>query len=370
MLPNDSALYSLVNSLKPTDPVLKDLFRKIISQIQILNAETFESSTVTEIDSGESSVVVPSPTTFTYTLIPLGIKFEWDRPNSNAILFEIRRGSSWDSGSRELVTSTTSAVLDGQSVGTHTYWIRGQGIDGTYSDEVLSTNVIIPAIGSIVLQGEVIDNFVLLSWNVPTSPFRIDYYVITRGSTEVGRQTGTFHTVFENVGGTYQYGIKAVDIFGNESVVTTKDITLNSPADYVLEAIESSSLSGTRTNVALNPDGPSLIANIDETETWSDWASNGYSTFQDEIDAGFPYWLQPTQSAGEYEEVFDYGAVFDAVIVNVDWNYIQHVPTMQVECYLSTSLDNVTYSAETLSTSVYATSLRYLKLRLVFTALN
>ena len=236
MLPNDTALYSLVQSLKPTDPVLKDLFRKIIQQIQVLNAEVFEPSSVVSEDSGDSDVeVVTPPTTFTYTLLPQGIKFEWDRPDSTAVYFEIRKGADWATGSRQLETSTTSAVLDGQSVGTHKYWIRSRSINGTYSETALDVDVIIPALGDIVLLGDIIDNFVLLSWNVPTSAFRIDYYIVRKVGTEIGRQSGTFHTVFENAGGTYQYSVQAVDIFGNLSTEATKDIILNNPADYVLE---------------------------------------------------------------------------------------------------------------------------------------
>lgn len=371
MQPNDAVLYALIQKLQVTDPVLKDLLRKVVAQVQILNAEVFEPSTVVEeVDDTPTSEEVLPPLNFQYELVSTGIRLTWERQGASSILFEIRKGTTWDTGSRQLVTSTTSAVLEGQPFGNHTYFIRSQGIDGTYSETSESVVVVIPEIGGIALSGQIIDNFVLLSWNTPTSAFRIDYYKITKNGGEIGRQTGTFFTVFESVGGTFTYGVQAIDVFGNESSVYTADILLNQPPDYVLEAQESSSLTGTRTDVLLDPSTPSLFANIDETETWSDYAANGYTSLQDEIDDGHIYFLQPTLSSGEYEEVTDFGAVFDSVIVNVDWSYIELAPSMQVECFLSSSIDNVTYSSEVSGTTMYVPSLRYLKVRIEFTALT
>ncbi len=371
MLPNDSVLYSMVQGLKIEDPVLKDLFRKVITQIQILNAEVFESSSVTSLTpvTGVTSVVA-APTNFTYTLIPAGIKFEWTSPDSSAVFFEIRRGASWTLGSRQLITLTTSAILEGQLVGSYTYWIKSQSIDGVYSEDANSVIVVVPPIGTTSISGSVIDNFVLLYWTIPTSAFRIDYYIITKGGVEIGRQTGTFIPVFENAGGTYTYGVQAVDIFGNVSTLVTKDFQVSQPPDYVLEALESSSLLGTRTNVIRDATLPSIYANINEAETWSAYAANSYVTFQDEIDAGYPYYLQPTLATGQYLETIDYGAVFDGVIVTIDWNYNEIVPSMAVATFLSTSVDNVTFTAESSGVTVYAASLRYVKIRITFTALN
>ncbi len=367
---NESQLYQLIQSVQLTDPVLKDLLREFVKRQQVVYAELFPSdSVVADQENIPGTTVVGEVTGFTYTLLPLGIKFEWDRP-SNGVLFEIRKGSTWESSSRQLVTSTESAVLDGQTIGTHRYWIKAQALDGSQSENGTFLDVVIPEIGSIIISGSVIDNFVLLSWTIPTSAFRIDYYILTKDGDEFGRSTGTFTPVFENTSGVYQYGVQAVDIFGNLSAVATRDFTVFQPADYVLEAVESDDLSGTRTNVLLDSALPSLLACIDLTETWADYTANGYSTLQDEIDDGLPYWLQPTLANGEYEQIFDYGAVFDGVIVSFDYNYNVINPTVNVDVYLSTSIDGVTYTAETLGVTLYAISLRYLKVRIEFTALN
>jgi hypothetical protein len=367
---NESQLYQLIQSVQVDDPVIKDLFREFVKRMQVIHNELFpgEGTSGTQDDIPDTTDV-GDVASFTYTLLQLGIKFEWDRP-SNAVLFEIRKGTSWADSSRQLVTSTLSAVLDGQPVGTHTYLIKGQAIDGSQSENATVLNVVIPALGTIIVSGTVIDNFVLLSWTIPASSFRIDYYILTKDGIEIGRSTGTFIPVFENTSGVYQYGVQAVDIFENVSAVATKDLTVFQPADYVLESLETDDLTGTRTNVLRDAELPSLFACVDLTETWADYAANGHATLQDEIDAGLPYWLQPTLASGEYEKIFDYGAVFDGVIVSIDYNYNMINPTVTVDTYLSTSIDNVTYGSEVLGTTVYAPSLRYLKVRIEFNALN
>lgn len=367
---NESQLYQMIQSVQIDDPVLKDLFREFVRRYQVLFLEVFPpDANVGLQDDIPDTTEVGDVSVFTYTLLPLGIKLEWDRP-TNATLFEIRKGSSWESASRQLVTSTLSAVLDGQPVGSHIYLIKGQAVDGSQSEVPAIREVIVPALGDIFVNGSVIDNFVMLSWTVPTSAFRIDYYIITKDGNEIGRSTGTFAPVFENTSGTYQYGVQAVDIFGNMSAIATKDFEVSQPADYVLEAIETDDLTGTRTNVLRDSELPSLFACIDLTETLSDYAANGFATLQDEIDAGLPYWLQPTLASGEYEKIFDYGAVFDGVNVSIDFNYNEIVPTVTVDTYMSTSVDGVTYTSEVLSRSIHAPSLRYLKVRFEFTALN
>lgn len=367
---NESQLYQMIQSVQIDDPVLKDLFREFVRRYQILFLEVFPPNAVGLDQSNlPQTTLVGDVTVFTYTLLPLGIKFEWERP-SNAVLFEIRRGTSWESSSRQLVTSTLSAVLDGQLVGTYTYFIKGQAVDGSQSVNATSLEVVIPPIGTIIVSGSVIDNFVMLSWSVPSSAFRIDYYIITKDGNEIGRSTGTFIPVFENTSGTYQYGVQAVDIVGNVSAIATKDFDVSQPADYVLEAIETDDLSGARTNVLLDSELPSLFACIDLTETWSDYMANGFDSLQDEIDAGLPYWLQPTLANGEYEKIFDYGTVFNAVNVSFDFNYNEIVPIVDVDVYMSTSVDGITYTSEVLARSIHAPSLRYLKVRIEFTALN
>lgn len=367
---NETLLYSLLQGIQRTDPRIHDLLKQLITEIQVINAEVFPPETIVDSEQGDTETTVADLLSFTYTLILDGIKFEWTRPDGVSF-FEIRYGADWDTGSRVLVTSTLSAVLEGKAPGSHFYHIKGIDSNGLYSLNPLSLEVVIPELGNITVSGQVIDNSILLTWQAPTSSFRIDYYIIRRDAAEVGRQSGTFAAFSEITGGTYDYSVQAVDIYGNTSLEATVELVVAQPPDYILEDIATSILDGTRTNVALESGTPSLIANVDDTVTWENhFLNNGWNTIQDQINAGFPYYLQPTLTTGEYEEVFDYGAVFDNVIANVDWNFNQIVPTMQVVSYLSTSLDDITYTAETSGKQIFASSLRYVKVRIVFTALN
>jgi hypothetical protein len=364
-------MYALLQGFQSDNPRLHDLLRLIVQEVQIQNAALFPPQTsIPEVITPDTDTI-PDITVFNYTLIKQGIRFTWERPGSGVVFFEIRRGATWETASRQIVTSTLSAVLDPLASGSYTFWIRGVGLDGTYSVNALQLNVIIPVIGGLTVNGRVIDNNVLLTWTIPTSAFAIDYYIITRDSVQIGRQTGTFIAVFEQVSGTYQYGVQAVDIVGNVSVASVIELSVSQPPDYILEAIETSDLDGTFTNTLREATLPSLLANINLVETWAEhFTSRGWTTIQNQIDAGFPFFLQPTLEFGEYEEVFDYGAVFDNIIVNLEWNFEQIVPTMNVTTYLSTSVDNVTYTTEVAGITLFATSLRYLKVRFEFEAQN
>lgn len=368
---NESQMYALLQGFQTDNPRIHDLLKLIIQEIQIQNAALFppqESIPEPEVVEPE---VIPDVEEFNFQLIRQGVRFTWERADPDQVFFEIRRGTTWDTASRQLVTSTLSAVLDPISVGTHKYWIKAIGLAGTYSENALGLDVTVPPLGNITVTGRVIDNNVLLFWTRPTSAFSIDYYIITKDGDEVGRQTGTFSSIFENVSGSYTYGVQAVDIAGNVSVEATLELTVAQPPDYILEAIESSELEGTTTNTLVVPGLPYLLANINTTETWEQhFQSRAWNSIQDQINAGFPYYLQPTKQFGEYEEVFDYGAVFDNIIVNLEWNYEQIVPTMDVITYLSTSVDGINYTAEVAGLTVFAASMQYLKVRFEFEALN
>lgn len=368
---NDSQMFALLQGFQTENPRIHDLLKLIIQEVQIQNAALFPPQTSLPEVITPGTEEVSDVTVFDYSLIKQGIRFTWERPSSNVVFFEIRRGATWETASRQLVTSTLSAVLDPQLTGSYTYWISGISLAGEYSVNALPVNVIIPIIGGLTVNGRVIDNNVLLTWTVPISAFAIDYYVITRDSSPIGRQAGTFIAVFEQVAGTYRYGVQAVDTVGNVSIVSEIELSVSQPPDYILEALETSDLDGTFTNTLREATLPSLLANINLTETWEGhFTSRGWNTIQNQLDAGFPYFLQPTMQLGEYEEVFDYGAVFDNIIVNLEWNFEQIVPTMNVVTYLSSSVDNVTYTSEITGITIFATSLRYLKVRFEFEAQN
>ena len=367
---NESQLYGLIQGLQLEDPILKDLLREFVKRFQVVNLELFPpEERPQDIEDIIEDITIGDVQNFRYSLVPLGIKFEWDRPE-NAFVFEIRKGDVWETASRQLVTTTLSAVLNGQLVGTHKYWIRGFGLDGTPSANATPLDVVIPPLGEVGLLGEVVDNFILLQWTKPTSAFQLDYYIVSKDGTQIGEQDGTFVTLFEDTGGTYTYSVRAVDIFGNVSNDATIDLLVSQPADYVLYDIYTDDFSGTKYNVYRDPTLPSIFASLDLTETWQQYADNGWATMQDEIDDNLPYWLQPTADSGWYERIVDFGTILEAIICNVSWAYHEIVPFTSVRCYMSSSLDGVTYTAPLETKSLFMPEFRFVKVRFEFFALN
>ena len=369
---NETQLYSLIQSLTIDDPVLKDLFREFVKRQQIVFNELFEE--VAEPPE-QANIPLIDPVldvlVFNYELRPQGIYLTWEQPSLNAILYEIRVGESWENSSRILISSTLSAIVPGRSTNsTHKFWIKAQTLDGRQSVNAKELDVYIPPISTPVLTGSVIDNFALVYWDPVTSAFQLDYYDIYKNGEFFARAYATFLSMPELESGAYNYCIFAVDIFQNRSAAGCKEFVVSQPPDYDLVAVETDELNGWRINVHRDDYLPSLLAVIDTAETWGAYAANGWDTMQDEIDDGYPYWLQPTIAEGQYGTEFDYGTVYNDLVVSVDWNQIQIYPRVEVRCFIQTSIDNITWTDEVETESMFVNALRYLKLRLLFTTQN
>jgi hypothetical protein len=116
-------------------------------------------------------------------------------------------------------------------------------------------------------------------------------------------------------------------------------------------------------------EGNVLYASINTSETWEEhFLSRGWQSPQDQIDAGYPYYLQPTFDQGNYEEVWDAGAVFSNVIVNVDFSTTAIFGQVAVTTKIATSIDGSNWTAFVTGTSRFVESLRYIKVRIEFSA--
>lgn len=366
---NEAMLFSLLQGIQTKDPRTHDLLREIIRQIALLNGEVFPPPSPVQTVLPEAPVI-PDPLTFTYELVAEGVKFTWSRASFDTVYFELRKGSVWETADRILITSTTSAVYDPLLVGTHRFLLRGVGLTGELSAGTLTLDVLVPPLGSISANANVIDNNVLLYWNAPTSSFRIDYYELDKSGIPFGTTQATFATSFELASGTYLYGITAYDIAGNASPRTEVPATVSQPPDYILLANEISDFDGTRVNVELLLNPARLLACVN-TETWAQhFESRGWTNIQDQINAGFPIYTQPSAPTGSYEEVFDYGTIISNLLVSVVYTFQAIAGTVQVVVKIAVSDDNVTYTAFSTGTSYFATSLRYVKVRMEFTALS
>lgn len=97
------------------------------------------------------------------------------------------------------------------------------------------------------------------------------------------------------------------------------------------------------------------------------FTDNGWTTIQDQIDAGYPLYLQPAPLVGTYEKIFDFGAVFDNIIINLSWNSNQIAGSTTIGTTIATSTDDVTYTTPVSGRSLFSASARYVKVKVTFT---
>lgn len=367
---NVSTFRILIKPLQQKDPRLYDALYKLADDVERLNISVFPPTLIITGDQTSAPVPVPDLTDFNYELKLDSVRLYWSPPNAAILRYEIRIGTVWATANSILTTDTLSAELDPLLVGTTSFLIKAIGEDGVESTNARQLDVIVPPLGNIAVSSQVIDNNVLLFWSAPTSTFRIAYYEVSKNSVLVGTLTGTFITVFESVSGTYTYSIQAFDVAGNSSPLSSTSVTVSQPPDYELQANFVSSLTGTLTRVTKIP-GPRLLC-CTRVESWEDhFIDRGWNTIQDQLDDSYPLYIHPSESTGEYSEVIDYGLVISNTVITISYNTALVYGTgVTVKHFISTSLDNITYSSETETLTLFVASLRYAKIRVTFTAID
>ena len=110
------------------------------------------------------------------------------------------------------------------------------------------------------------------------------------------------------------------------------------------------------------------IAPIYPVCSWgAHFVDNGWATIQDQINAGYPIYLQPAPLVGTYERIFDFGAIFDDVIVTLIWNQNQIAGTTVVSSEIAYSTDGIGYTAYVSGRNLFVASARYVKVKFTFT---
>jgi hypothetical protein len=352
--------------LQKTDPKLWEALILISKQADLVK-ETLNPTISTSIATPgvtTSDAYLP-PTNFRAASTGRTLRFTWDAATSG-FLYEIRRGTSWDSADFITRTPNLQADIDPVLYGTYDYLIKTVTLGGVYSSLATSLEFTLGAIPTINITAQVIDNNVLFYWTAPTSTFEIDYYTLYRDGVEIGRSRGTFSAIFEQSPGTFAYSIIATDIAGNDSVESFVTGIISQPPDYELFDNFMSSLNGTLTNLLLEA-SPKLLCCVNLTETWATHFSvPSWTSIQDQIDAGFPYFEQPAKTTGQYDEKIDFGTILTDTLITVlyDTNVLDGSTTITVK--MSVSDDDMSYSSYVAGSSQFYASFRYVKIRLEF----
>lgn len=360
-------LEALIQGIQLNDPRLYQILMGLNSSLVSVQEELNPLVRQAELPPQPAPLVI-APLTFTFSFTPITVRFNWSE-SEFAFVYEIRKGTVWETAALQLRTPSLQADIDPISIGTHTYMLKSVNASGVYSVDSISLVVTVPIIGPITIIVEVIDNNVLLLWNVPLSVFRILNYEITKNDVVVGTIDSTFFTRFENVAGSYTYRVTAIDVAGNRGGTSDVTVSVLSPPDYALQDQRTSALGGTRVNMVLES-GPRLVGPW-LSETWEDhFINNSWNTIQDQIDAGFPIYLQPSTATGSYEEVIDYGVVISNTIATITYNFnlLDPLEDVVVAIKMATSTDGSSYTSFVAGASQFIPTMRYLKFRLEFAA--
>lgn len=285
--------------------------------------------------------------------------------------YEIRYGASFAAGTSLGTIKGTSFATRAQWSGARTFWVAAIDLAGNYgaAGNFVAT-VLAP--NSVSVTQEAIDNNVLLRWGDATSTLPLEYYELRKGATwasatVIGRTPSRFTTIFESSGGTFTYWVAGVDIAGNLGAQSSVTALVNQPPDYQLQLNQDSTFTGTKSNFFL--DAGSYVTPIDTAETWqSHFTSRGWTTPQDQINAGYPVYAMPAASTGYYEETIDYGTVLAATKITSTLTYSTSSGTVTVTPMISVrKLVTDPWTDYSGLDSVFVTDFRYAKIKYTFT---
>lgn len=298
----------------------------------------------------------------------------WTAPASlyRVDTYEVRYGATWAGGTYVDRTKALSYSAKATHSGARVYWVAAIDIAGNVGAQTSVTIAINVAAQPTIAQ-QVVDNNVLLTWTATPGTLPIERYEMRRGSvfssaTVRGAVNGTFQAFFEEVSGTYTYWIVAIDTAGNYGVERSSVAIVNQPPDYVLRQDWNSTFAGTKTNATVKDDGHLLVPVTTSTTWQTHFTNSGWTTPQDQINAGYPYYMMPSTATASYVETFDYGATVAATLVTVTANIVTVTGSVTATPTLSTSVDNTTWVDNVGVTQVFATGFRYVRIKYDFTA--
>jgi hypothetical protein len=316
------------------------------------------------------------PSVFTFSFGPFTVNFVWVG-GSDALFYELRQGGSdWDTATFVVKTPSNGASIDALLEGTYTFRLKTINSANRYSETAAETIVTVTETAAPVMSAQVIDNNVLLYWTVPVSIFQIDHYNVYVDSVEFAKITSNFIARFEIVAGTFTYSVEAVDAAGNVSSLGSVSAIVRQPPDFELTDSRVVDISAmTLVNGLVDTDGR-LIVCIDTVESYQDHfdtaATGPWADPEDQVSDGFERWIQENLLTGSAQDEYDYGVALDNVAASVNFVKEQFSGTndVVVGATMSISLNGVDWSTPTAGLTQFFTSFRYLRTKLVFTAVD
>lgn len=283
------------------------------------------------------------------------------------------RGYQVSYGSTTLTTASNTITLPADWIGDRVFTVKTIDQLGNMSPGYTQTVTKLAPASPSGLRVQVIDNTVMLYWNQPSvTTLPVSHYLLRRGSSwasadvDYGRKDGLFTTVVETAGGTYTYWVATVDTDGYVSAPVSVSAVVAQPPDFVLYGQFGSTFTGTKSSAIL--EAGAVVLPVNTTETWADhFTARSWTSPQDQINAGYPVFIQPSNSPGYYEETFDFGTVLASSRVSAAYTTTTIAGSPLIVPTISTSVDGSTWLDNAGQTQIFATNFRYVKVRITVT---
>lgn len=277
-------------------------------------------------------------------------------------------------------TSGNSFVIPVSWVGSRSFNIKFSHLPGyTTSPVVVVVNPNAPTTPAV--SARVISNSVTLNYTSAKGSLPIDRYEIRRGATYDAGQVpdiksgSSSFTVYDEISaGTVIYWFVAVDTAGNKSGHVSVSAIVSQPQNYQLLAqysAKSNSWPGTMTNCFVTQDD-NLLLPVNVTETWGEhFTNNSFNTPQDQINAGYEYYLQPSTATAQYQFTYDYSSLIDSATITANSAPIILDGSVTVAVHIEFSDDNISWtSGGSGQTQIIATNFRYIRVTLDFASVG
>lgn len=303
------------------------------------------------------------------------VRLTWAVPSGSyqVYRYEVRYGATWAGGTFVgLVDVTTFKALASWS-GSRTWWVAAIDAAGVYGTPG-SVEVVVTVPSAPTVTAETIDNNVLLRWTDATQTLPLKYYELRRGdvfssATVIGTVQARFSTIFESTGAAYKYWVVGVDSAGNYGTEQSVTAVVSSPPDFILYDQIDSDFSGTKTNCLVVP-GNKLLACVYTSETYqAHFTNRSWDQPQDQIDAGYPIYVEPSQTTGQYVETTDFGTVIPSTLITVSLGTTVVAGTVTVAPTISVKkLSGDPWTDYVGVWQVYVTDFQFVKVTLDFTS--
>jgi len=266
-------------------------------------------------------------------------------------------------------TNSNSIIIPADWIGDRSFTVKTVDILGKKSSGYIGSVTRFVPNSPQGVKSQVIDNNVMLYWTLPSrTSLPIDHILIKRGSTwntatVLGEKKGEFTSISEITGGTFTYWLACVDTEGAESTPVSTIATVSEPPDFVFNGERVSDFSGTKVNSAF--DGTSqLVLPVNTVETYEQhFTTRGWTSPQSQVSAGYPIFIQPSESSGYYEQMFDFGQPLASSRVTLTYQGTTISGTPVVTNTISVSLNNATYTDFVGVSQIFASTFRYVKVR-------